>query len=531
MTALFNFLGIDYGQWKAVSKTALRADVRVPLTQSGESYPLRTLRGFLMMGVVHGMIGLAGAFVVFFNDDAVLTGTIVLSYLTFVLGTAVLTQHGATMLSAADYLILGPRPVSSRTFLAIRLTNILFHALLVTTFMALPPILAFTVAHGVSLARGVAAATAIYSWATALTLALATSYGALLRLVGVARLERVLAYMQLVVGVLMYGGVMLSSRTLGRGALTEATMLPEPWPWLIPPAWYASYIDIAMGQASGAGWARAVLSLAVIGALVALLRGRLGMDYAMQVGEVAAAAQPAVAARSPSGWMFRGGEARAVALLVFAHFRHDLRVRMGVLGILPLLLFYIVLGGDNPASDPFVAAPPGSPDFIALAVLLFPAVLTQQFTSSESYKAAWIYTVTHADRARLVIGLKDIAVAYFLVPFLLVVAALYFWRSAHPGHALAHTAMLGLVSHVALQGAVLFNPQLPFARPPDKMSGSAGLFAWMMFVIIGGQVLIWLLPRFVYVSWARVGIAATALAASTWLLDRAIAWRVRAIAN
>ena len=531
MTGLFTFLGVDYGQWKAVSKTAVRADFRVPLTQSGESYSLRTVRGLLMTALVHGAIGLAGAFIVFFNRDAVLTGTIVLMYLTFVLGTAVLMQHGATMLSAVDYLILGPRPVSSRTFLAIRLTNILFHALLLTTFMALPPILAFTLAHGVSLARGVAAAAAIYSWATALTLVLAASYGGLLRFAGVARIERVLAYMQLVVGLLMYGGVMLASRTLGREALTEATMPAEPWPWLIPPAWYAGYIGIATGQASGAAWARAALSLAVIGALVALLRGRLGMDYFMRVGELSAAAQPVAPARSSGGWMFRGGEARAVALLVFAHFRHDLRVRMGVLGILPLLLFYIVLGRDNPEADPFVAGPAGRPDVIALAVLLFPALLTQQFASSESYKASWIYTVTPADRAQLVIALKNIAIAYFLLPFLLLVAAIYAWHSPHLSHALAHTAILGMVSHLALQGAVLLNPQLPFARPTEKMSSSAVLLAWMMFVIIGGQALIWLLPRTVYVSWLKVAAAAGGLVALTWVLNRLIAWRVRATPN
>lgn len=528
MTAVFAWLGIDYCQWKAVSRTALRADFRVPLTQSGESYPLRSLRGFLMMALVHGAIGLAGAVVVFLNDDAVLTATIVLSYLTFVLGTAMLTQHGATMLSAADYLILGPRPVTSRTFLAIRLTNILFHALLATTFMALPPILAFTVAHGASLTRGAAAAAAIYGWATALTLALAAGYGALLRLVGVARLNRVLAYLQLVVGMAMYGGLMVSSQTLGGDALRGAAMVGEPWPWLIPPAWFAAYIEIAMGPASAAGWARAAMSLALIGALLVLLVGRLGLDYAVRVSEVAAAAQPAVTARPSRGWIFVRGEARAVALLVVAHFRHDLRVRMGVLGIVPLLLIHVVMGGDTAAADPFVAAPVGSPDFLALAVLLFPALLTHQFASSESYKASWIYSVTQADRARLVIALKNIAVVYFLLPFLFVVTALYAWRSAQVGHVLVHVALLGLVSHIALQGAVLVTPRLPFALPPEKMSSSAGLFGWLILVLIGGQVLVAILPRAVYVSWTRIAVAGAALAALTLLLNRAIGWRLRA---
>jgi hypothetical protein len=49
-----------------------------------------------------------------------------------------------------------------------------------------------------------------------------------------------------------------------------------------------------------------------------------------------------------------------------------------------------------------------------------------------------------------------------------------------------------------------------------------------MFVILGGQVLIWMLPRVVYVSWRRIAIAGALLVGLAWLLNRAIAWRVRA---
>ena len=54
---------------------------------------------------------------------------------------------------------------------------------------------------------------------------------------------------------------------------------------------------------------------------------------------------------------------------------------------------------------------------------------------------------------------------------------------------------------------------------------------WMMFVIIGGQLIIWLLPRAIYVSWTRVGAAGVALGGLMWLLNRAIDRRVRAIAS
>lgn len=527
MRGLFTRAGVDYVQWKAVSRTLLRSDFRVPLSPSGEVYPLATIRGLLTLGFVHGLLGLASAVIVVVNADTMLTLTVVLSYLAFMLVTAMLTQHAATLLAATDFLILGPRPVASRTFLAIRLTNVLFHALLITTFLAVPPVLAFTFAHGLSVVRGLAAAASIYAWAVALTLALSAGYGALLHLVGASKLQRALAYMQLVVGLCMYGGVFFAMRFFGRGAVTNVAMPPEPWPWLLPPAWFASYLPIVMGVATWEAWGRAGLSLVVVGALLAALRGRIGVGYAERLGEVpgtAMASVPGTPRRLP---LFRRGEARAVALLVVAHFRHDMRVRLGVLGIMPLLVFYLVLGAESASADPFVGRSGDAVDYVALAVLLFPAVLSQHFSASDAYRASWIYGVTLAQRSKLVIALKNVAVAYFLVPFLCLVVAVYAWRYGHVGHALAHAAILGLVSHLALLGGMVLSPRLPFARPPDKMTGSAGLFAWMTFVMIGGQLLLWALPRWIYVSWTRVGALAVVLLLLTTLLGRLLAWRVR----
>ncbi len=132
--------------------------------QSTETYSLRSIGGVLKMALTFGIFGLVTAFVIAFNPDVLLTGIITLTYFTFALVTALLTQHGATIFSVTDHVILGPRPVSSRTLFAIRLTNVLFHTLLTTTFMAYPAIIAFTVAHGVNPWRGLAGAVAIYGW-------------------------------------------------------------------------------------------------------------------------------------------------------------------------------------------------------------------------------------------------------------------------------------------------------------------------------------------------------------------------------
>jgi hypothetical protein len=512
---LFRALDVDYVQWRAVSRTLLKSDFRMPLAHAPSA--LARWGGLAGMAAILGLFGLGAALIVVMNPRVLLTGTLALTYLSVMLATTLLTQHGTTMLSTADHAILGARPVSSRTFFAIRLTNVLFHALLLTSLMAYPVIAAYGLAHGRHALRAAASAAAIYAWAVTVALIVVASYTTLLRIAGPARFHRAVGYLQLIAGFMAYFGLLVSGRLAGQAAAAEATMPDAWWLVLLPPAWFASYLELAVGTANSTTSIRWALSLAVPGVLVYALRNKLGADYARQLAELpsAAPAERTAAVRTP---FFRRGEGRAAAILVLAHFRHDLRVRMGILGIVPLILVYMVIGVRD-----------GSFDLVALAVLLFPALLTQYFASTDAYLASWIYHAAPADTGRLVVALKNVAVAYFLLPFLVLVAAVFSWRFADVGRGLVHTAMLGLVGHIALQGSAIISPRLPFALPPDKLRGNATLMGWMLLVILGGQMALVALDRWVYVSRLRTVAALAVLGVLTLALDRTLAWRARAV--
>jgi hypothetical protein len=521
--ALFARAGVDYDQWKAISRTLLRADFRPP-GPNAESYSLRTVGGLLLMVLIYGLFGLGAAVITVMNGDVLLTGIVTLSYLGMLLVTALLAQHSAAIVSTTDYAVLAPLPVSSHTFLAVRLTNILFHTTLLTTLMAYPPIAAFTVAYGVSFWRGFAAAAAIYAFSFAITFALVALYGTLLRVFGAARLQKALGYAQTLIGVAAYGGVVLVLQFVGRQTLGAATMPREPWLLLVPPAWFASYLEIATGVADWNAWVRAAMSIGFLGAMAALLRGPLGIEYAERLGQLASAA-PTQTAPKPvrAALLFTRDEARAVALLVRAHFRHDLRVRLGVLALLPLTLLYMFLGArDGRGGDPFTAEGARSGDLIALAVLFFPTIVVQQFSASEAYRAAWIYFATPANRAALIVSLKNVIVTFFLLPYVAFLAVAFTWRFGHLGHALVHAGFMGLIGHLALQTGALVEPRLPFALPPKKSANSAAMFAWMLIVMIAGNALLFFLVHWVYGHWWRVGSFAVALVAVSALMNAAI---------
>jgi hypothetical protein len=512
VTGVFAHLGVDYVQWKAVTRTLLKSDIRLPLNTRQSS--LRRIGGLVSVFVFLSIFGASAAAIVVFTRDVLLGGTIAFAYLGVMLVTSLLTQHGASLLSTADYVILGSRPVSSRTFFAIRLTNLLFHAMVLTSAMAYPVIVAYALTRGG--VPAIAATVAIYTLSIAIALSVAASYGVLLQLVGAGRFQRAVGYLQVVTGLMAYGGLFVGLRLLGRPALADATLPDRWWVAVIPPAWFTSYVEIGVGYTNATTFPRAGISIALVIGLGLLLRDRLGFDYARQLAELPIRDdRREQLARTP---FFASREERAVALLVLAHFRHDLRVRMGILAIVPVVIVYMIIGTGE-----------GGFDLMALAVLLFPALLSQQFAATEAYGAAWIYHCTPASHSRLVIAVKNIAVAYFLLPFLLFMAAAFTWRTGDVIRALTHTAMLGLLSHIALQSSTIVHPWLPFAAPPDKLRGSTTLVGWMVVVISGGQAAVALLEGRVYVSRLRIVVVLAVLALITLVLNRVMIWRAQSL--
>ena len=62
MTALFRLFDVDYVQWKAVSRTLLRTDYRLPLSDSTSSKS--RLGGLAMMTMILSLVGAGAAVVV-----------------------------------------------------------------------------------------------------------------------------------------------------------------------------------------------------------------------------------------------------------------------------------------------------------------------------------------------------------------------------------------------------------------------------------------------------------------------------------
>ena len=374
------------------------------------------MASLIFQAVFYTMFGGIIAYVVWASRDLWLVGTVASSYIAFIIGTAVVLDHNSVISSPIDYAILGFRPVSSRTYFAVKLTNILVYTTALTTVAAWVPVLVAMRRHGWNIAA--ALLLDIYGTSTATTLVITLGYASVLRAVGPDAIERVLSYVQMVMSFAVYGGQFLISGVLSRTAPRTWALPETSWMLLYPGTWFGSYLALADGQVSVRVLAPALASVAALALMASRLGGRLSLEYSERLGAMTVAARAkaatAVERRERRVVWFATGEARAVALLVRSQFRHDHRFRMGVLGLLPFTLLYMLMGVRSGAvADPFNATRNMQSWPLTMAVLASPAMLRMLLTRSDSFRASWIFFTCPSDRMRIARSSKDVLVVFF----------------------------------------------------------------------------------------------------------------------
>lgn len=533
MSRLFAALGVDYDQWKALTKTALRIDLRVSRLGAGQFGRAQAKAAGMLISqfFFYSAMGAVVALAVWFTRDLFLAGMIVLSYVMFMVATAALLDHNAAIASPDDHAILGFRPVTSRTYFAARLANVFVYTGAMTTVFSCMPIVAFFVRYGAGV--GVAAIVAIAAASTATTLTMIVGYAWLMRTVGPQRLKRVLSYVQFLMSFVVYGGYFMLSRLFQVGIVARLELPKSPWLLLLPPAWFASYLEVAAGRTSAGEILPILASVAALGLLAVMLGGRLSLEYADRLAALATVSAQAVRPRpSRRGLLFTRNEARAVALLIRSQFRNDMKFRMGVLAIVPLTIVYLAMGlHDGGIGDPFEEGGAGQGlSMITIAVMMFPTMLKLNLARSDSYRASWIFFASPSDRARIVQASKNILVVTFLLPYLTVVGVLLAYFTTNIPHLIVHLLVMVLVSHLVLQLVTFVEPELPFSRPLVKGASSSRVFIIMILAAAAATSLPHFAPL-VYRSTAATAAGIATLVLISVMIDRFTRLRIEAQAS
>lgn len=526
MRRIVKALGVDYDQWYALTRVMLRTDFRTTRVH-GATPSTNTAGRWIGQGIFYAILGVIAAIFVVAFDDVMLTGTVVLTYVMSMVGLMVLVDHHSVITSTDDYLVLGARPVSSRTYFAVRLTNVLIFTLGLTTVFGALPMLAYGLADGFRPQLWLGAIPAFYLAATFTALALVAGYAGLLRFIGVRRLARLLSYAQLAMGVLIFATYLLPGELV---RLSRQLTLPDsPWLLLFPPTWFASYLSLASGSFGLRQLLPAAASVSAIALLARGLGGRLSLDYAERLGAILSASAPAPTpgARTRRPWIFRRAESRVVSLLIRAQFRNDQTFRMAIFGVLPMTVIYMFLSfRDGVPRDPLVAAQGNGWTMLSIAILFFPRMVHLSLVRSNAWRASWIYFGTPVSRARILRAQTRVVLAYFLLPYLVAVAVVMGWFIGRVTGVVVHVLFLGFVSMLLLQVATVVAPTLPFSQPQQKFARNGAVTFWLIVTAIAGAGVDPLLVFVVYPSLGRVIVFAGILVLASVSLDRLTRVRV-----
>ncbi len=524
MRRLFDAVGIDFDQWKALTLAALKVDFRGP-SLAGHRPGSGVAAGLIVQAIFYTIFGGFLARLIWANDDLFFVGTVLATYVGFIVGTAILLDHNAAITSPNDYAILGFRPVTSRTYFAVKLTNVLVYIYGITTMAAWLPILAAGLRRGPAV--GVASALASYGCSTAITLSVVMVYASMLRVFGADTIRRALSYVQLVMSFVVYGGFFVMSSVISTSVLAGLSLRKTFWILLFPPTWFGTYLEIGAGLTTPFVVIPTALSVVAIAAMASGLGGRLSLEYSERLGAMTTSTARARRPTSAPGrvW-FRSGEARAVALLVRSQFRNDLKFRMGVLSIVPLTILYMVQTfHDGVTADPFTSGDGGRSMPLTIAVATFPTMLNMQLTRSDSFRAAWIFFACPINRMRMVRASKDVLMTFFLAPYLAFVLAVAAYFSGHLWPAFVHVTLLGLLGHLVLQLTILIDPVLPFSRPMTKGRNSTLLFVLTMGVVVVAAMMQFLLAS-AYSHAPTLAVVSIAMIGASALVDRLTRARV-----
>jgi ABC-2 type transport system permease protein len=481
LARLFSTYGIDFHQWKALTRTAIRLANR----QSSIQFESGSRRGrdmnysLLLSGFVYLILGLVMTSFVFKIHDMFWSSLILFTVVSFIVGSLMLVEFGTIVVAPEDYHIFSVQPVSSMTYFAAKVTFTLLYILFYTLALGLPSVVTYGLVARLRDGSStydpllmLAALAGLIFVGIGVAMSMILLYATILRYVHFRKLKNVLSYLQLVMSFVVYGSYSLLPSLIENVGST----LPDVKPWwiyILPMSWFSSFFDLAGGKIGPGSVILSLLGLGFFVGVIPLAFSKISLTYAESLSR--ASAVPEEKKANPSGPhtkrnpLFQRDEDRAIATLIRGQFKYDTRFRLGILAIIPLTILYVLMGlrGGGRFFDPFNPDWPslGHSVLVYFVIVLFPMTIKEAVTRSESFSASWIFFVTPAEKVRLVIALKKILFTFFIVPYLMVLSLVFFYYFNNVLHVLMHLVVLLLFSYAFLQIYLLFNPQMPFSVP------------------------------------------------------------------
>lgn len=426
----------------------------------------------------------------------------------------ILIEFGSLIISPEDHNVISPLPVNSRTYFYSKLINLLFYTSLLTISIGIIPAIVFAVQQK-SVAYVFVTFAVLLMANFAVSLATASVYTSLLNVVSREKLSSVLNYFQLGLATVVYLGYFAIPKLI-RDEQQQIIIEPKLYHFLLPPGWYASIVGI-LGDAGSSYWiVSAAIGVLALVVLYAYASRFLSVDYAATISRAEVVSRSAqekkevrrVRRKQSAGvfsFMKLEPEEKAVLQLIKAQFRYDNRLKMTVLGIIPMLVIYFFLSFSETGGfpNPFVPGQVENLEFATImvffAIAVFPMFVQSALVYSKSYEASWVFFATPADLKTLVFAVSRFIHWLFVVPFIILCVVVFSIIFKNVPHAIGLLAVVYLLSMIHFRVLFATMPDLPFSKPLEKTRTMSRLWIVGMFLPAITVVLpIYILMRFAF---------------------------------
>jgi hypothetical protein len=531
---------IDWQQLRSIVKISLINDWRGannPMT--GSASKKGKFPGILVIMIMNLILSIFLGFVFIPVSDLFAGMVLAATGAMAVVAIQVLLEFGNIIISPDDYYVIGPHPVNSRTFFTAKLVHLLIYVTILTASVSVVPAIFAAFAFKSAIAGPVVL---IHFWVNCAFAAVLVMniYTLILKKVDRRRLERLLGYVNMLLMIGFYMGLNVLTRVL-KEALIGFNIEAYPWLKVLPAYWFAGPIRLV---AQGWEWQTFILSLLGLALIIGLGKmaiSYLSLSYAESLSRAAWTKSGDSKRDLPRFIKFIWGrstsyEERALLMLTRANFKHDTQFRMGVMAMLPLVVFYAVYGfiisGPN-VLDPLAPLPDAQATTNMLlgmaVVVLIPSMMMSIMQSSKSWQAAWIFYITPYNRVKMIHAIDRIVLWFIVAPFGLLMVVIFSYLYSDVLHALMHTLFLITMTITGLTLLSIFNIKLPFAhdnRPGSTMGSMIGPLILSLVVFGIPIAVIGNIGYGGYLGWAICMAAALIL---NWALGRGRIRRIRKV--
>jgi len=462
-------LDIDPRQWRALVGMPFKLLKR---RKSAFSSNDRSSANNLWVGLfIYGVMGIMFANMIATVKTAGVASFFVLNFILIFIAMSILLEFGVAIVYPEDISVLGHRPISSRTYFASKMAIVIAAILLYATLLGGPSVVTFLVKFGI--APAFALFFAIISGSLSTGMLMIIIYTVLVRYTKPEKVQNIMGYTQLLFSFIFYGGYIMLP---GKAHEFFAAATPGAWTIILPTSWFASIVSLVSGEWTMVNVTGCSLSIFMFMGIFYLIGGRISLTYSDTIAKAAipiASLALAAKRRRFDFHFFRRAEDRAIAMLIIRQFRYDVKFKMAILSILPLIVLYLYQGlqGGKGICDPFLVNITmekfGASTLLYLAVILFPALLKKEITQNDIYQASWVLFASPVDRGNVMLSVYRMLIRAFVLPYIIIIALIFLWFYKNPLHVFMHVMVLFLFCDIFLLILFFIKPALPFSLPRE----------------------------------------------------------------